>query len=264
MVVWRRGLIMTAASISDRSRGASPFQPYHPQDRNAFLAMVAAVWAAILTGFGWDIVDHLHKHTANWPIVIHIHAVVFLSWLVLLTTQVLLVRSRRLETHKRLGVIGAGLIPVMIVLALSAAWVIDRRDLGTAQADPAFLSIQLVDVIVFASLAGAALLLRKDSTAHKRLILLATFQIVDAGFDRLMGFVFPTLSSTEFWPSYISAYAGTDLLVLALGAYDLVTRRRLHPAYVAGAAWLLLVELTGNWLYVTPAWKPISLVLLGH
>jgi hypothetical protein len=30
------------------------------------------------------------------------------------------------------------------------------------------------------------------------------------------------------------------------------------------AAWLLLVELTGNWLYVTPAWKPVSLRLLGH
>ena len=226
--------------------------------------MAASAWAAILSGFGWDIADHLHKHTANWPVVIHIHAVVFLTWLVLLTTQVLLVRNRRLETHKRLGLFGAGMVPVMIVMALSAAWIMDRHDLGTKDADPAFFSIQLVDVIVFASLAGAALLLRKDPSAHKRLILLATFQIIDAGFDRLMGFLFPSLSSTEFWPSYISAYLGTDLLVLALGAYDLVTRRRLHPAYVVGAAWLLLVELAGNWLYVTPAWKPIALRLLGH
>jgi hypothetical protein len=255
---------MTVTSISGRAPGAALFRPYHPQDRNAFPAMVVAVWAAILGGFGWDIVDHLHKHTANWPVVIHIHAAVFLSWLMLLTTQVLLVRSRRLETHRRLGLIGAGLIPVMIVLALSAAWVMDRHDLGTKDADPAFFSIQLVDVIVFGTVAPAALLLRGDPSAHKRLILLATFQIVDAGFDRLMGFLFPSLSSTEFWPSYASAYVGTDLLVLALGAYDFVTRRRLHPAYVAGAAWLLLVELAGNWLYVTPAWKPISLRLLGH
>jgi hypothetical protein len=255
---------MTATSIAGGSPGASPFRPYHPQDRNAFLAMVAAVWAGVLSGFGWDIVDHLHKHTANWPVVIHIHAVVFLSWLALLTSQVLLVRSRRLDLHRRLGLVGAGLIPVMIVLAMSASWVMDRHTLGTKDADPAFVSIQLVDVIVFASLAGAALLLRADPQAHKRLILLATFQIADAGWGRLTGFVFPSLSTTEFWPSYINNYAGTDLLVLALGAYDLVTRRRLHPAYVAGAAWLLLVEFTGNWLYVTPAWKQIALHLLGH
>jgi hypothetical protein len=253
---------MTATSISIRP--GQPFRPYHPQDRNAFLAMVAAVWAAILGGFGWDIVDHLNKHKATWPLVIHIHAVVFLSWLALLTTQVLLVRSRRVDLHKRLGMFGAGLIPVMIVLALSAAWVMDRHYLGTKDADPSFLSIQLVDVVVFAPLAVAALLLRADAPAHKRLILLATFQIIDAGFDRLMGFLVPSLSNTEFWQNYLSAYLGTDLLVLGLGAYDLVTRRRLHPAYIAGAGWLLLVELTGNWLYVTPAWKPIALHLLGH
>jgi uncharacterized membrane protein len=255
---------MTTASISDRTPAAPTFRPYHPQDRNAFLGIVAAVWVGTLSGFGWDIVDHLHKHTANWPIVIHVHAVVFLSWLALLTTQVLLVRSRRLDLHKRLGRVGAGLVPVMLVLAMSASWVMDRHDLGIPLADPSFVSIQLVDVIVFGSLAGAALLLRADPQAHKRLILLATIQIADAGWGRLTGFVFPSLSTTEFWSSYIGNYVAVDLLVLALGAYDLVTRRRLHPAYLAGAAWLLLVELTGNWLYVTPAWKPIALRLLGH
>lgn len=255
---------MTAASITNPSPDGAPFRPYYPQDRNAFLAMVAAVWAAILVGFGWDVADHLHKHTASWPVIIHFHAAAFLGWLVLLTAQVMLVRSGRLDVHKRLGALGAGLIPVMIVLALSAAWVMDRHYLGTKLADPAFLSIQLVDVILFASLAGAALLLRGNASAHKRLILLATFQIADAGFARWMGFVFPTLSNTQFWPSFTTDYVGTDLLVLALGAYDLVTRGRLHPAYIAGAAWLLLVEATGAWLYVTPAWKPISLHLLGH
>lgn len=255
---------MTATTISDRLRSTQPFRPYHPLDRNAFLAMVAAIWAAILSGFGWDIVDHLHKHTANWPIVVHIHAAVFLSWLVLLTAQVFLVRSRRLDLHKRLGAIGAGLIPVMILLGLAVSWVMDRRDLAAPHPDPSFLSIQLVDVILFGSLAGAGLLLRGDPSAHKRLILLATFQIADAGFGRLTGFLVPTLSTTQFWPSYAGNYLGTDLLVAALGAYDLVTRRRLHPAYIAGASWLLLVELIGNGAYVTPAWKPIALHLLGH
>ena len=32
----------------------------------------------------------------------------------------------------------------------------------------------------------------------------------------------------------VQLYLGSDLLLLGLGAYDLVTRGRLHPAYVAG------------------------------
>jgi hypothetical protein len=256
---------MTATTISAGLRRGGPlFQPYHPKDRNTFLGMVAIVWAGIVIGFGWDVADHLNKHTANWPILVHVHAAAFLAWLTLLTAQVLLVRSGRVDLHRRLGAVGAGLIPVMVLLALATSWIMDRLHLGTHEADPAFLSIQLVDVVLFPSLAGAALLLRSDASAHKRLILLATFQIADAGFARAMGFLFPSLSTTEFWPNFIASYIGTDLMVLALGAYDLVTRRRLHPAYVAGASWLLLVEIIGNWAYVTPAWKPVSLHLLGH
>ena len=32
------------------------------------------------------------------------------------------------------------------------------------------------------------------------------------------------------------------LLFLGIGAYDLITRRRLHPAYLAGLVWVLAME----------------------
>lgn len=255
---------MTSSAISGASAGGGRFRPYHRADRNVFLAMVAIVWAGILVGFGWDILDRLHKHTADWPLIVHVHAAAFVSWLVLLTIQILLIRSRRLGLHKQLGLVGAALIPVMVVLGLAASWVVDRHYLGTKLADPSFLSIQLVDLFVFAPLATAALWLRGEASAHKRLILLATFQIADAGFGRWLGFLFPNVPNTEFWPNFLIGEAVTDLLVMALGAYDLITRGRLHPAYVAGAAWLLLIEVVGNGLYVAPAWKPIALHLLGH
>ena len=38
--------------------------------------------------------------------------------------------------------------------------------------------------------------------------------------------------------------------MLGLGVYDLVTRRRLHPAYVLGAIWILSWQVIAKWLYV--------------
>ncbi len=59
-------------------------------------------------------------------------------------------------------------------------------------------------------------------------------------------------------------YLGSDLLLLALGACDLATRRRLHPAYALGAGWMITLQLTALWLLHSPAWKAVSLRLIGH
>ena len=59
-------------------------------------------------------------------------------------------------------------------------------------------------------------------------------------------------------------YLANDVLALGIGGYDLATRRRLHPAYVAGIAWMLANQLTAVALYFTPAWKTIALKIIGH
>ena len=147
--------------------------------------MLVLILAGILTQFGWDIVDRASHHTASWPILGHIHAVAFVIWLALLATQITLVRTGNVALHKRLGLFGAGWAAVMLILAISVSWFMDIRALGTKEADPSFLSIQLDDIITFPILVTAGLLLRnRDSSAHQRLLLLATIAISDAGFAR--------------------------------------------------------------------------------
>jgi hypothetical protein len=226
--------------------------------------MVGLIWTGVLVGFGWDVIDHVGKHRPNWPIMVHLHSVVMVAWLVLLTTQVLFIRSGRVDLHKKLGIAGAAWAVVVVLVGLANSVFMDRHHLGTPQADPAFLSIQLNDLILFTGLVGSALLMRnRDPSAHKRLMLMSTLQIADAGFARWMLFVFPALAGPDFWPNFISFWAPTDGLVLGLGFYDLVTRRRLHPAYIIGALAMFASQLSWSWLYLTPAWKPVALRLIG-
>jgi hypothetical protein len=62
----------------------------------------------------------------------------------------------------------------------------------------------------------------------------------------------------------VALYLGSDLLMLALGAYDLATRGRLHPAYIAGVLWSIALQFTGLMLLHSASWKALSLHLIGH
>lgn len=242
----------------------SGFAPFHRWDRNFFLLMVALIWLGILMGFVPEIIRHTQMNKPAYPLVVHIHALVFVGWLLLLTTQLLLIRSGRVDIHKRLGVAGMVLAPLMVVLGLATSIIVDYLHFPTPQGDAPFLAIQLADLVNFGTLATAALLLRGTPSAHKRLIILATIFISDAGFARWWGGAIEHAVGDGFWQDWLQDYVSDFLLVAIFAAYDLITRGRLHSAFVAGAIFGLAVEVLAVWAYVSPWWKPVATHLIGR
>ena len=176
----------------------------------------------------------------------------------------MLVRRRRLDLHRRLGLAMAWLIPVMVVVALATAWTVQRQAAALPGShDPQFLSINLTDMLGFATLAGAAIAsaprslgAQKADAAFPLLSQHRRVRAAVAAHHRAGG-------DGHFWGFFIAYNLGGDIPIVLLGAYDLATRGRLHPAYVAGAGWVLANELAAAWLYFSPGWKAISLRLLG-
>jgi hypothetical protein len=135
-------------------------------------------------GFVPDVIHKFRKQGFNYPLAVHIHAAVYVSWLVFLTVQTVLIGTGRVVVlHRRLGMFGAGLAALVVLMGLVATYVVENRMLGTLRADPAFISALLVDVLNFATLATAGLMLRGDAAAHKRLMLLATMSLLQAGWQ---------------------------------------------------------------------------------
>jgi hypothetical protein len=241
----------------------APFAPRHAADRNTFLALLILTWAGIVGGFGLDVIDHVRNSTRAYPLIVHLHALLFTGWLVLLTVQMMLVRGHRLDLHRRLGLAMAWLIPAMVVIALATAWTVQRQVAALpGPQDPQFISINLTDMLGFATLAGHQPFVRRDPPAHKRLMLLSLFYLSTAGFARVWLLTIGPAGTDTFWGFFIAFNLGGDIPVVLLGAYDLATRGRLHPAYVVGAGWILANELAAAWLYFSPGWKMISLKLL--
>jgi len=240
------------------------FAPQHRWDRNFFLLVVALVWLGILMGFGPQVRQHLASAAAAYPLIVHVHAALFVGWLLLLTTQVLLIRGGRPDLHRRLGLAGAGLAAVMMLIGPATALVMHALTFGKPGKPPAFLAVQFTDILAFAGLVIPALLWRARPAAHKRLILLATLYISDAGFSRWLNAPIGSVLGQSYWAQVAAQYLPGDLIVAAIGAYDLLTRGRLVPAYVAGVAWTAALQLLAMAVMFSTWWPPIANHLIGH
>jgi hypothetical protein len=233
-------------------------------DRNAFLIFVGLVWVGVLTGFGTDSFNHISQHGLDYPWIVHIHAVAFVGWLVIFTVQAAFIRAGNVAQHRRLGLAAIALGAFMIVIGPATALYRDAQVFHATGQPPVFLAAQFTDILAFATLTGAGLLLRRNAAAHKRLMLMGLIYISDAGFARFLNVFAAEPMGEGFWADMTALYLGSNILLLGLGAYDLVTRRRLHPAYVIGMVWVVALELTAWSLLYSDQWKTISLHLIGQ
>lgn len=239
-------------------RGRKPFPARHPSDYNFILTYVVLIWLAVLGGFIPDTIRHVRHDTIPYPIAVHVHALISIGWLALLTGQTVLIRKREVRLHRTIGVAGAALAALVVLVGSWAALDVARLALGTPRSRPPFLSIELSNLIEFAALATAAVSARRQPSAHKRLILLATLSLTPAAFNRLIGRSLHELLGAGVMQTYVQIFAATDLLVLGIGVYDWWTRRCVHPAWVFGSLLIVVCQLTASWLYYDPGWKVVA------
>lgn len=248
-------------SVADTPRR---FALRHPWDRNFFLLLLVSIWAGILAGFVPDIFDHFTGRHVQYALIVPIHAAAFVGWLVLLTTQLALIRAGRADIHRRLGLVGLALILAMAVLGPLTSVVMGHLEFGTPNNDPPFIIVPFLDMVSFTAIALAGLAMRRDPAAHRRLMLLATVFITDAGFGRWLGQAIAKVTGTGVLPFFTQNYFGEVLLLAAMVIHDLVTRRTLHPAFVVAALAGLTNEVIASIVYNLPAWRPIATRLIGH
>ena len=204
-------------------------------DRPLFLA--AALAAALVVFVGFSRTFYL-KGVFGGPALsglLMLHGVAMTLWIGLFIAQIGLVAAGRTDLHRRVGLLGGGLVVLIIVVNVLAA--IDAGQRGftpTPQVTPImFMAVPLVDVLVFAILVGAALWHRRQSATHKRLMLLATLGILTPAVARLPIDALKQVGLPAF-------FGVTVFCVLAVVVYDTVRGGRLHPAFGWGAALLIV------------------------
>lgn len=221
-------------------------------DRVPSAVWLGILWAGMFAGFGTDFPRFLHENPAA-PMVVLVHAVVFSTWMLLLTAQVLLVLRDRVAWHRRLGWFAAGWACLMAVVGPWAAIVSQVVNLHSPLTQPPFLAVNLVDIAGFVVLLVWGIALRKNPAAHRRMMLLATISLADPGFARFSGWLWPTEpSSVIVW--FFDSFYGNVLLIVLMAAWDW-GRGRLVRSFVIGAGALLAAEFAASVLYFWGPWK---------
>jgi hypothetical protein len=157
--------------------------------------------------------------------------------------QTALVSVNRKALHMTLGWASVVFIPAIVILGTIVVFYGVKHGQKGIWPDPEVAALVFVlDVYVFAALAAVAILLRAKPEAHKRLMLLAI----------IAGLLPPALARSPLIHLGPFAVAASVFAFLLAGPlYDLVTRRRIHPAYLWG---LLFVVVT----------TPPTRLALGH
>lgn len=187
------------------------------RDRRFFTVMAAVAALTIFIGFAPTYYLKGAYGAPALPPLVHLHGAVFTAWIVLLAVQTSLIAIRRTDLHRRFGIAGAVLAGLMTLMAPVVATGAVRR----GAIPVSFLWVPLSSVVVFPVLVGAALIVRRNPEAHKRLMLIATAELLTVGVGRWPG----VRNWGPFW-----TYGLTDVFLAALIIYDVMTRRRVHPA----------------------------------
>jgi hypothetical protein len=198
------------------------------------------------------------------------HAILSAAWLALFLAQAVLVATRRVALHRRIGTAGALLALAFVVIGCVTVIEQARRgfDLSGdisrlappgAPPDPAATLSIVFFFFNFAVLIAVALRYRHRPAVHKRLMLLA-----------MIGALTPTplVHLIGHWPA-LQARAGvillfTTLLVLSSSAiYDRISERRIHPVSLYIPVLLVVWQIVVNVVVVpsTP-WQRVAAWLL--
>ena len=228
------------------------------RDRRMYIWFAVFMPIIVLVGFARS---YYLKGFFGFPalpsLLVQLHGIVMTSWVVLFVTQVTLVATGRTRTHQRLGVSGAVLAALVIVVGLLTAIAGAAR--GSTPGPPAlqFLTVPLFDMLVFAILVGTALYVRRRRLdIHKRLMLLAAVNLLTPAIARIPLHFIQTGGPLVF-------FGLTDLCLLACVAYDSVKNRRLHPAFLWGTLLIIVSQPLRLMLSGTDAWMRFATMLVG-
>jgi hypothetical protein len=227
--------------------------------RGFHVAIAALMTFFVIAGF-WPYFGRLLAGVVTQtPRIIHLHAVVFSGWMVLLVVQVTLVHRRRTALHRQVGRLGIAYGTLVLIMGLVASLAAPVLHVSsgewTRDQAAAFLIVPLGDMVLFAALFGGAIAYRRKPEVHKRLILLATIALLFAPAGRLSGRI-PILNGHGMllllwlWP-----------LAIAMG-YDLWSRRRIHTTYLIGMV-ILLIGFSRVLVARSEAWLTIGRAILG-
>jgi hypothetical protein len=189
---------------------------------------VAAIAIAVIMFVGFARNYYLRTWLGTRPIsfMVHVHGVVMTAWVALFLAQIALVAKRRVDLHRKLGVAGAVLAGLIVVLGVYTISISIARQAAQATLQHEallFVAFDGLSLLLFGGFVMAALKHRAYRPTHRRLMLMAFVSLSPPALGRLVAnFTHDEVSLVVLILMYSTA--------LACVLIDSMRNRRVNPA----------------------------------
>jgi hypothetical protein len=249
----------------------------HAIDRWIYVFTAASFIVITLTGFIPDSLMKIEMVRTGarppFPIVLHMHAVLMGSFLLLLLAQTWLMATGAKARHMQLGIAGMLLAAALVIVGFILAPTIYHQVAEGAQHAPSpmreelqvrqlwldnILMMQIRIGLLFPLFLAIGLRARgSDAGLHKRMMILATAIALPAGIDRIAWL------PTTMPDSPLAADLYTLLAVSPMFVWDVVRNRYVHRAYWIWLGVLLTSTVLVNAMWDTPWWHATARQIMG-
>jgi hypothetical protein len=234
------------------SRGAS-----YMDDQSFFTRM--AMFIALLVVFAFA--QFSLRGMVDWraaPWTTHAHGVAMLAWLAVFVAQNRLAERGQLARHRTLGRMAALLAVAIVVLGCIAGFSALTRGTQPPFFSPAFfLALTQLEALGFGGFVLAALLRRRDTEWHRRLMFGGLVLITEPAFGRLLPM--PFLGG---WGGWLEVACQLGLMA-ALALHDRRVLGRVHPATLWSAAIVVGIHALVELAAVTPQVMALAARIAG-
>jgi hypothetical protein len=247
----RISALIPSTTASSSAPPLSKARTQQIRDRRFYLVMAIASATLVFLAFARTYYLKTYFGTPQLTPLVELHGIVFTTWMVFFVVQTALIASNRPGIHRRLGYAGGALASVMVVLGTLVAVRAERLGHHAGGPDPETIFLfSLGDILTFAIFVAAGFGWRRNREAHQRLMLLAVVAgLLEAAPPRL-----------PFIGGHPPGMAVVGLAFLLAGPiYDLISRHRIHPAYVWGCLFALVTGPPVRLAFAaTPAWHSLA------
>ena len=224
--------------------------------RPLYIGIALLAIATAIAGFWPKYFGPLLAGALATPAIIHLHAAVFVGWLVIVLIQVYFAATHRLALHRRFGDYAMywGLIVIAVGLATAFAMFGARLAAGNVREASLKLFVPLTDLAAFIPFFAAAWIWKRKPELHKRFIIVATTILLIAAVHRIRFLggqppPVPQLLAVWLAPIYIAM------------AHDFTSRRTIHWIYLLGIATVLFLKFGRVGMARSETWNDLALWL---
>ena len=226
------GFEMSTSAVAARPETARQFRP------SFFFWMTLVMCFFVFGGFGMTYLFPLTTGTfPSAPPIVHLHGLLFFSWMILLVVQAGLVGAGNVRLHRSLGTYGIAHAAIVICTGILLQLIASRPGLEAGRptgTDGIYLG--LAAFVGFILMFSLAIRNTKRPEIHKRMILFAMLPVLPPGVNR---FWYMSLGLDDFFPAFY-LYLTLWSMAVAILVHEWRSTGKINRISMIGAGWIFV------------------------